>query len=139
MSDANVAKAGPFNVERLYSLFTKAMALFFVIFGIQYWVMAIGLTDPTFRFDTMPTHWKTVVAIFAVLHPIVALGLWGGFKWGIVVWAVAAILECIIYGFNSENFGTNETLLFFHVTCFVSLIVYFIVRKLEAIRRNRVD
>lgn len=125
-----------FDIQSLFSIFTKVIALFFIGFTFQYWLMAIGLSDPTFRFDTMPSHWKALVAAFAVLHPIVALGLWGGFRWGLVVWAIAAGTECIIYTLYQDSFGSNETVIFFHLSCCVVFLAYLVARKLETMRRN---
>ncbi len=126
-----------FDLQALFAVFTKVIALFFIGFTFQYWLSALGLSDPAFRFDTMPTHWQALVATFAVLHPIVALGLWGGFRWGLVVWAISAAVECVVYGLYPETFGTNESLIFFHLACSAVFLSYLIARRLEIIRRRR--
>lgn len=135
--DGNVIADGErFDLRRLFNAFLKVLGLFFIGFAIQYWLKAIGVPDETVRFDTMPAHWKAAVAFFAVINPIVGLGLWGNFKWGLVVWAMAALAEVVMFGLYPQHFGPNDAKVVFHIACCLTFITYYLVLKFQALRKR---
>lgn len=134
MSDDTLVKRESFSIRNLYSLLLKIIALFFIAFAIRYWLLAMGILNPTFGFDAMPTNWQTVVAILSVLQPIVAVGLWGGLRWGVVVWVIVVAIELVMHGLYPSVYGENDGLLLFHGFCFVSMIGSYFVRKFEIAR-----
>lgn len=111
--------------EFAYSAFLRLLALFFLLFTFQIWIQAIGVSgDANFRFDTMETHWRFVVAAMCVLHPVTALGLWGLFPWGIAVWLIDVLLQMSMYLVFSTLFGFDQTLVIFHAVCFLIFIIF---------------
>lgn len=120
-------------LKRFCVLFLRLVALFFLIYAVQYWIRIIGYYDgPQYRFDTMSTAWKTAVAILAVLCPLTALGLWGVFSWGVVVWIAAALIELLMYAVYPEVFGANSTRVTFHLATLAMYLVYVCAQQLLA-------
>ena len=124
-------------LDKLCTLFLRMIALFFVVFAIQYWLRIVGFYEgELFRFDTMPNHWKAAVAILAVLYPVTALGLWGLFSWGIVLWVAALIVEGVMYLGYPHLFGSADMLVIFHVS---GILVYLAFRLARVILAKRAE
>ncbi|MEO0329638.1 MAG: DUF6163 family protein [Pseudomonadota bacterium] len=118
------------NLSTFRLIFQRVIAAFLLIFAIKYWFVAVGLGDEALRFDNMSNAWQAVMSILLVMQPVAALGLWGGFKWGIVVWLITAVLECVMYGFYPAIFGTATLLLIFHTVCVVFFATAAIAERL---------
>ena len=116
---------------RLYLLAIKLIGVCFLGFAVWYWAKIIGLYDEALRFDTMQNHWKIASVSLAVLQPVVALGLWAAFPWGIAVWIIAALTEVIMFGLYDELFGTNDLLIAFHIFCAVVIISFHLLFRYE--------
>ena len=134
MADDILTAREGFDLRRLYRLFTRIVSLFFIALAVQYWLKAIGFPDSNIRFDTMSSHWQVAVAFLAVVQPIASLGLWGNFKWGLVVWAIVAGVELLMYSFYSEYFGANIPILVFHLASLTTFVLYFFAIRFEAHR-----
>ncbi len=113
-------------VENVRVIFLRMVALFLLIFTVQYWMRAIGLYEgPEVRFDTMQTHWQIAVAVLSVLLPVAALGLWGLFSWGVPVWIIAATIQLGMHLGFADLFGVQRLTAAFHAS---SLLVYIFIR-----------
>ena len=113
-------------VENVRVIFLRMIALFLLIFTIQYWMRAIGLYEgPEVRFDTMQTHWQIVVAVLSVLLPVAALGLWGLFSWGVPVWIITAVVQLGMHVGFADLYGTQRLTVAFYAA---SLAVYVFIR-----------
>ena len=113
-------------------VFVRCLALVFLFFAIQYWLRLIGYyPGNNFQFDTMDVHWKIVGPVMAVICPLVALGLWGLFSWGIVVWIVAVAIEIAMYAGFQPLFGTHPYLLWFHGCTAAILLGFIIARRIK--------
>ncbi len=75
-------------------------------------------------FDTMPVHWRWIIAIQCVLHPLTALGLWGLFSWGIAVWLINVIMQMVMYLMFSDLYGFDQTLVIFHLVTFAMFVIF---------------
>ena len=110
------ARKGPGLIEIAATTYPRVIAIFLVVFALQYWMRLIGFHDGAdYRFDTMPEHWRIAAASLAVLFPMAALGLWGGFSWGIVVWVLAAGIEIVMHAWFTRLFGRADYSVGFHV------------------------
>lgn len=111
--------------EFAYSVFLRILAIFFIIFSLQVWMQAIGVSSqPEMRFDTMASHWKIATAMLCVLHPVTALGLWGLFSWGIAVWLINILVQLNMYLLFSALYGFDKTTVIFHGFCFAVFAIF---------------
>lgn len=123
-------------VHTLNILFVRCLALVFLYFAIQYWLRLIGyFPGENFQFDTMEVHWKVIGPIMAVICPLVALGLWGLFSWGIVVWIVAVAVEIGMYSGFTPLFGTHPYLLSFHGGTAAILLGFIVAKRFRPNKR----
>jgi hypothetical protein len=113
------------NIDSLYRIFLRVIALFLILFAIQYWMRLTGFFDGAdFRFDTMQPHWRYAASALAVLFPVAALGLWGGYSWGVVVWLIAALIELLMYLWFRDLFGTQILRSLFHLSALAGLVAF---------------
>ena len=111
------------NLTSVHGTILKLIGACFIAFAIWHWYQIIGFADDGIRFDTMPDHLKIVSVALAVLQPVVAIGLWAAFPWGIAVWAIAALIELLMYGYYENLFGSNDLLVIFHIGCAIAMLV----------------
>ncbi|MFK7903169.1 MAG: DUF6163 family protein [Nitratireductor sp.] len=119
------SKAFPF-FYLIGSLFYRLISLVLIYIAIVYWMGILGIShEGERRFDLIALHWQYATTILCVLLPIAALGLWGGFSWGVAIWLICAITELVMYQALPHLFGQHPNIVFFHLFCmvvFVSLI-----------------
>ncbi len=112
-------------VDTLYVLFLRVVALFMIVFAIQYWMRLLGVQEGAdYRFDTMSEHWRLASSVLAVLLPVAALGLWGGYAWGVVLWLLAAAIEIGMHAWLTPLFGRADLLLGFHLSAMLVLVAF---------------
>jgi hypothetical protein len=112
-------------VDKLYVLFMRVVALFMIVFAIQYWMRLLGVQEGAdYRFDTMSEHWRLASSVLAVVLPVAALGLWGGYAWGVVLWLIAATLEIGMHTWLAPLYGRADLLVAFHLLGVVVLIAF---------------
>ena len=132
MQNLNVLHLNAFRWKQISILGGRIVAFMFVIFAINNWATAIGIWDPTIRFDTMETHWKVAIVFLVVAQPVTAVGLWGHYGWGLVVWGLVAIAELIMHLLYPGLFGSNIGIVYFHIGCAAFFAVTFLVGQMEA-------
>jgi len=129
MEKAGIRRAGL--LGSVAAVFPRVIAICLVFFALQYWMRLIGFHDgPEFRFDTMPEHWRIAAASLAVLFPVAALGLWGGFSWGIVVWVLAAAIEIAMHTWFAGLFGRSDYVVGFHLATLTLFAALTLVARL---------
>lgn len=131
MNDAPLKSGAIFKLEGLMNLFLRVLALVFICFAMRYWLLVVGVFDPEVRFDNMPNHWKVAGTFFSVSYPIVALGLWGLFRWGIVIWFLVASAELIIHAFYPSLYGDYPSLIIFHLASMGTWLLYALIEFLD--------
>ena len=135
MAITQTKQPAPNLVEIVYVTFLRAMALVFVYFALQYWLRVVGYYEgDDYQFDTMSDYWRVASAVLSVLLPVTALGLWGLFPWGPVVWIFAICIEVGMHMGLPQSFGEQPMLMIFHLACVVVFLVlqvtkYIIVNK----------
>ena len=111
--------------ELAYSVFLRILALLFIVFSVQAWMLAIGMSgDGDIRFDTMNTQWRLAIAALCVLHPVTALGLWGLFSWGVAVWLIDILVQLSMHLIFYQLFGINQLLVVFHIVSFAIFVIF---------------
>jgi hypothetical protein len=119
-----------------YHLFLRLLALFFIIFTLQSWMRAIGISGAgSPGFDTMPAYWRMAIAALCILHPVTALGLWGLFAWGIAVWLISIIVQLAMHLVFTDLYGPDQTLVIFHISSFAIFIIFHIAIRIAANRK----
>ena len=114
----------------LETVFYRLVALFLLVFAVQYWIRIVGITEgPQARIDTMAEHWQVAAVTLSVILPVAALGLWGRFAWGPVVWILVIAIELTMYIGFPELFGVNNMVVIFHVISF-GLYILFLAAEL---------
>lgn len=120
-------------IDRFDAVFPRVIAIFLLLFAVQYWTRLTGFrAGPEFRFDTMSDHWRVASASLAVLFPVAALGLWGRFSWGFVVWLLAAGGETVMHVWLTELYGRADFTVGFHLVTFVIFVVLRVAARLMA-------
>lgn len=123
-----------FSVDALFRLFCKCVALVFIGFAIFHWMNVVGFSNNDVRIDTISNDRKIGLAFLAIIQPVAALGLWSGLTWGLVVWAMAAAGEVLMYIAFPDRFGQFDSVLLFHAGCAAALFIYFLIKAFESKR-----
>lgn len=92
----------------------RIVSMVLLAFSTGYWAKLTGIADNNIRFDTISTEWKVAATTLVVLQPVASLGLWGGWRWGVVLWIFIAIIEVTMYGVYSDIFGQASWIIVFH-------------------------
>lgn len=98
--------------------------------------MLTGIADNEIRFDTMSSAWKIAATSLVVLQPIASLGLWGGWRWGVVLWILVAAIEGTMYGIYPGVFGQFTTALAFHAG---TISFYFLAILIVSMRKKKFE
>lgn len=120
--------------------FLRIMAIFAMISGLSYWAQLVGLTNQAIPpFDQLPMHWKVPYTALAVLLPCASMGLWMLTSWGIVLWAVAMLLEIAMYGYWADSYVARPNLVIAHAAALAVLCAFFIAVLIQRYRRRISD
>jgi len=84
--------------------------------------MVIGYPDLE-MFTGQPTALQVIIVVFSVLHPVTALGLWMGQRWGIMLWLFTASAEIMICLQTGEQSFLGWSFLVFHVVAITTWIL----------------
>ena len=134
---ANAALAGKAIAQADYVLlFLRLVSMVLLAFSAGYWAMLTGISDSEIRFDTMSSAWKIAATSLVVLQPIAALGLWGGWRWGVVLWILVAAIEATMYGVYPGTFGEYAFALAFHSS---TILIYFLAILIISLRKKKFE
>jgi hypothetical protein len=123
--------------ERTFIIFLRIMAAACLYMGLRYWDLVIGLTSHgAIRFDVMRLPWRTVSTAFAVLYPIISLGLWMGASWGVVLWVAAATGEILIHTVWKGVFGPDYMVIAMHLSAACLYVAFRVALYVEKRRRR---
>ena len=131
MPNRQISRPDLFSWVNIRLAVMRIIAVVFLLFTLKSWSLAIGILDPEIRFDTLPIHWQVAIAVLVVLQPVTALGLWGDYKWGGVVWAIAVLADFLVYFVYSDLFGQNFGTLYFHAGCILFFLICFLIAKVQ--------
>ncbi|MCG6857862.1 MAG: DUF6163 family protein [Salaquimonas sp.] len=122
-------------LDLIETVMVRAIALVLLFFAIRYWMRVTGYNGGAeFRFDTMSEHWRVASASLSVLLPVAALGLWGRFSWGAVVWFLAAVQQIAMHAWFYDSFGRADATVTFQL---VAIAVYGSLKLAEYFSRRR--
>jgi len=122
-------------IDSLGVVFLRMVAIFLLAFALVYWARLTGtLPANPARFDTMPEHWRIASLVLAVILPVAAVGLWGLFPWGVVVWFAAVAIEVGMYAWRTDLFGTNMMILYFHAMTVTIFLIFKLIKLVQGRR-----
>lgn len=123
--------------ELLFILFLRMIAVTCFWFGMQYWAMLVGYSlEGRARFDLLNLPWRAAAPTLAVLFPVASLGLWLTVSWGAVLWAMAAIIQVLMYVVWPHIFGENHLVPLLNVIVASLYVVFRIALWLEERRKE---
>ena len=123
--------------ELLFILFLRMIAVTCFWFGMQYWAMLVGYSlEGRARFDLLNLPWRAAAPTLAVLFPVASLGLWLATSWGAVLWAMAAIIQILMYVVWPHIFGENHLVPFLNVLVASLYVVFRVALWLESRRKE---
>jgi hypothetical protein len=114
-SDADaVAPLAPPREVRWLLWFARALAVVFLVRGVQHWLVILGA--PGFgAFQDLTAAGQVLTGHLAVTMVLAAVGLWLGASWGAVVWLMAALSEIVAHVAFADLFGAAWTLVAAHL------------------------
>lgn len=80
---------------RVLILFLRLLALVCLVRGLWEWSRILGFLGPEDAFETAPAMAQVLMALFAVLSCVAAVGLWLTSAWGAVLWLAVTLAEMI--------------------------------------------
>lgn len=123
------------SLELIETVVVRTVALVLLFFAIRYWMRVTGYHGgEEYRFDTMSEHWRVASASLSVLLPVAALGMWGRFSWGAVIWFLAAAQQIAMHAWLTESFGRADLTVAFHLT---AITVYGAIKLAEHLPRRK--
>lgn len=123
--------------EILYVIFLRMIAVACFWFGLQYWAMLVGYSlQGMARFDLLNFPWKVAASSLAVLFPVASLGLWLTVSWGAVLWAIAALVQVLMYIVWPDIFGPNRLVPLMHGLVAALYVVFRLSLWIEARRKE---
>jgi hypothetical protein len=123
--------------ELLFIFFMRMIAVTCFWFGMQYWAMLVGYSlDGRARFDLLDLSWRAAAPTLAVLFPVASLGLWMAVSWGAVLWAMAALIQILMYVVWPEIFGENHLVPVLNVLVASLYVVFRVALWLEERRKK---
>ncbi|MEO0636290.1 MAG: DUF6163 family protein [Pseudomonadota bacterium] len=111
--------------HRFHDALLRVIALALLVLSAIAWLRLVGVGEVAdldigvagWRFDLMPTHWRVVVVVMAVLGPVAAVGLWMLSPWGVVLWFALTFFQLAIFAVFADRFEARPALVTFHIIC----------------------
>ena len=94
-------------LRRLTAYYLMVIAILLLGAGLIRAGLIMGITPSGESFDTMDASARTGAVVLASLDIFAAVGLWIRAVWGPIMWAVAVIVETMMYTFLSDLFGSH--------------------------------
>ncbi len=94
-------------LTRVTAYYLMGVAILLLSAGLTRSGMILGITPTGESFDTMDASGRTGAVALACLDILAAVGLWIRAVWGPVMWAIAVIVETVMYTFLSDLFGSH--------------------------------
>ena len=108
-------------------IYGRVLSVVLMLFGLRQWAVIVGVAgSPGGAFEAMTTAWQLATMYLAVINLVAAVGLWMRVAWGNVLWICAALSEIAFHTFFANTFGTDFTIVAFHlfgIGGFVALVI----------------
>ena len=117
---ANAAAGRQTRWHLMLVVFMRIAAALWLAEGLLHW-HDIVVPVPS-RFETLPPLQSAVLALFAVLDLVTAVGLWLVTPWGGVLWLLAAAGQMAAIGYAREFFPSGDVLFVLDGTLIVAYL-----------------
>lgn len=98
--------------------YLKILACLYFLGGVLH---LLDLFDLRLKLSGMATHWKVWIYYLTTMDLVTSIGLWTQKWWGVYCFLLVAVSQLIAYGMFKNYFGSQNFLIFFHLT---TLIIY---------------
>lgn len=119
---------------RMLIVFLRLLSVLCLARGLTEWSRILGFAGPEDAFETATSAAQVMMALYAVLNCVAAVGLWLTSAWGAVLWLTVTLCEVLLpiaAGRPPLQLGLNEIAL-------LSLaFVYVVLTWLSARERRR--
>ncbi len=106
---------GPRYLKTL-EIYGRVLSVVLMLFGLRQWAVIVGIaSSPGGPFELMTSPWQLATMYLAVIDLVAAVGLWMRVAWGDVLWILAALSEIAFHTFFASTFGTDFTIIAFHL------------------------
>ncbi len=121
-------------LTRVTAYYLMGVAILLLGAGLIRSGMILGITPTGESFETMDASERTGAVALACLDILAAVGLWIRAVWGPVMWAIAVIVETVMYSFLSDLFGSQPLRVAVHC---VLIGIYLVLAAVELRRAAR--
>jgi hypothetical protein len=113
-------------------VYGRIVSVVLMLFGLREWAVILGVASSFGGpFETMSVAWKMVTMYLAVINLVTAVGLWMRVAWGNVLWVCVAISEIIFHTFYMDTFGSDYTIVVFHVFALAGYLALILLARKE--------
>jgi hypothetical protein len=113
-------------------IYGRVLSVVLMLFGLRQWAVIVGVaSSPGGPFELMTTPWQLVTMYLAVIDLVAAVGLWMRVAWGNVLWILAALSEMALHTFFASTFGTDFTIIAFHLFAMGGYATLFLLAQKE--------
>lgn len=134
VDDLGASLARRFDARLVLVIYVRCLSAIFLFAGLGRWGTILGFGLPEAGFLAQPSPVIVATMFFAVADLVAAVGLWLLASWGTVVWMISALTETALYGAFRPQFGSNYTLMVFHIA---SVAVYALLTAYYERTRDR--
>jgi len=118
--------------QKMIDVYGRLVAIVLMLFGLREWAVILGVvTSFGGPFETMTTAWKMATMYLAVVNLVAAVGLWMRVAWGNVLWVCAAAAEVAFHTFFMNTFGSDYTIVAFHLFALGGYLVLVLLSRKE--------
>lgn len=102
----------------LTQTYIRFVAMILLAAGLLRACLIFGITLDGQYFLTLDMHWRAAILALVFVDLFAAVGLWIGATWGPVMWIVAVMVECSMYTFLADRFGSYPWRVMLHLVLF---------------------
>jgi len=102
----------------LTQTYVRFVAMILLAAGLLRACLIFGITLDGQYFLTLDMHWRAAILALVFVDLFAAVGLWIGATWGPVMWIVAVMVECSMYTFLADRFGSYPWRVTLHLVLF---------------------
>ena len=113
-------------------IYGRVLSVVLMLFGLRQWAVIVGVaSSPGGPFELMTSPWQLATMYLAVIDLVAAVGLWMRVAWGNVLWICAALSEIAFHTFFASTFGTDFTIITFHLFAIGGFVALLLLARKE--------
>jgi hypothetical protein len=113
-------------------IYGRVLAIVLMLFGLRQWAVIVGIaSSPGGTFEAMSPAWQLATMYLAVIDLVASVGLWMRVAWGNVLWICAALSEVAFHTVFANVFGSDYTIVAFHVIAIAGFATLVLLARKE--------